>query len=78
MHSCTPREKKMELDCLGLMCMFISRAMTIGTPENRFTSAISFCSNDMTRDRASNITKTEKGEEGIKIKHRRKWILYLR
>jgi hypothetical protein len=32
----------------------------------------------MTRGRVSNITKTQKGEEGINIKHRRKLISYLR
>jgi hypothetical protein len=68
----------MELNCPGLMYMFISRAATIGTPENRNDSAIFFCSNDMNRDRISNMTKMQKGEEGIKIKHRRKWISYLR
>lgn len=73
-----PGKKKMELNCPGLMYMFISRATTIGTPENRNDSAIFFCSNDMNRDRISNMTKTQKGEEGIKIKHRRKWISFLR
>jgi hypothetical protein len=72
-----PGKKKMELNCPGLMNMFISRATTIGTPENRNDSAIFFCSNDMNRDRISNMTKTQKGEEGIKIKHRRKWISFL-
>lgn len=58
--------------------MFVSRATKTGTPENHYESTKFFCSNDMNRDRVSNITKKQKGEEGIKIKHRRKWISYLR
>jgi len=29
-----PGKKSMELLCPGLLCMFISRAMTIGTPKD--------------------------------------------
>ncbi len=31
----------------------------------------------MNRDRISNLTTTQKGHEGMKIKNRRKWIEYL-
>jgi hypothetical protein len=31
----------------------------------------------MNRDRISNLTKTKKGEECIKIRNRRKWITFL-
>ena len=51
-----PGKKSMELLCPGLLYMFISRATTIGTPENRFNSALFFCTNNMNRTRISNIT----------------------
>jgi hypothetical protein len=69
----------MEHNCPGLLYMFTSRPTTIGSPENRFESALFFCSNDMNRDRISDLTKTQKGEECIKIKHRvENGISYLR
>jgi hypothetical protein len=34
-----PGKKSMELLCLGLLYMFISRATTIGTPKDRSKSA---------------------------------------
>ena len=58
----------MELLCPGLLYMFISRATTIGTPENQFNSALFFCSNNMNRTRISNITRTKNGAETEKIK----------
>jgi len=53
-----PGKKSMELLCPRLLYMFISRATTIGTPENRFNSALFFCSSNMNRTRMSNITQT--------------------
>ena len=72
-----PGPKKMEQCCPGLLYMFTSRATTIGTPEDRSQSGLFFCSNDMNRDRISNLTTTQEGHECIKIKNRRKWIEYL-
>jgi len=72
-----PGKKSMELLCPGLLYMFISRATTIGTPQNRFKSAIFFCSNNMNKARISNITQTKNGMETEKIKKRRQWIKYL-
>ena len=72
-----PGKKSMELLCPGLLYMFISRATTIGTPQNRFKSALFFCSNNMNKARISNITQTKNGTETEKIKKRRKWIKYL-
>jgi len=57
--------------------MFISRATTIGTPQNRFKSALFFCSDNMNKARISNITQTKNGTETEKIEKRRKWIKYL-
>jgi hypothetical protein len=67
----------MELLCPGLIYMFISRATTIGTPQNRFKSALVFCTNNTNKSRISNITQTKNGTETEKIKKRRKWIKYL-
>ena len=72
-----PGKKSMELLCPGLLYMFISRATTIGTPQNRFKSAIFFCSNNMNKARISNITQTKNGMETEKIKKRRQWIKHL-
>ena len=63
-----PGKKLMELLCPGLLYMFISRATTIGIPENRFNSALFFCSNNMNRTRISNMTQTKNGTETEKIK----------
>jgi len=63
-----PGKKLMELVCPGLLYMLISRATTIGTPENRFNSALFFCSNNMNRARISNITRAKNGTETEKIK----------
>ncbi len=63
-----PGKKLMELLCPGLLQMFISRATTIGTPENWFDSALFFCSKNMNRARISNITQTKNGTETEKIK----------
>jgi hypothetical protein len=67
----------MELLCPGLLYMFISRATTMGAPQNRFKSALFFCSHNMNKARISNITQTKNGTETEKIKKRRKWIKYL-
>jgi hypothetical protein len=63
-----PGKKLMELVCPGLLYMLISRATTIGTPENRFNSALFFCSKTMNRARISNTTQTKNGTETEKIK----------
>jgi hypothetical protein len=63
MHSCTSREEKN-----GTELSWSNVHVYIKSNNNRY----------MNRDRISNMTKTQKGEEGIKIKHRRKWISYLR
>jgi len=63
-----PGKKSMELLCPGLLYMFICRATTIGTPQNRFKSALFFCSNNMNKARISNITQTKNRTETGKIK----------
>jgi hypothetical protein len=77
MYYCTPRTKKKEQCCPGLLYMFASRPTTIGTPEDRSKSGLFFCSNDMNIERISNLTTTKDGEECIKIKNRTKWIAFL-
>jgi len=67
----------MELLCPGLLYMFISRATTIGIPQNRFKSALFFCNNNMNKARISNITQTKNGTKTEKNKKRRKWIKHL-
>jgi hypothetical protein len=47
----------MEHLCPGLLYMFFSCGTTIGTPEDRSSSAIFF-----TRDRIRNLTKNQNGE----------------
>jgi hypothetical protein len=58
----------MELLCPGLLYMFISRATTTGTPQNKFKSALFFCSNNMNKARISNNTQTKNGNETEKNK----------
>jgi hypothetical protein len=45
-----PGSIKMERLCPGLLYMFISRATTIGSPEDRLSSAIFFFTNDMSKE----------------------------
>ena len=53
-----PGTIKMERTCPGLLYMFLSRATTIGTPEDRSTSAIFFFTNELTKKRIQNLTTT--------------------
>jgi hypothetical protein len=57
-----PGTIKMERTCPGLLYMFLSRATTIGTPEDRSTSAIFFFTNELTKKRIQNLTTTMSGE----------------
>jgi hypothetical protein len=57
-----PGTLKMERLCPGLLYMFISHGTTIGTPEDRSSSAIFFTTDELTRDRTQNLTKNQKGE----------------
>jgi hypothetical protein len=52
----------MERLCPGLLYMFILHGTTIGTPEDRSSSAIFFTTDELTRDRIQNLTKNQKGE----------------
>jgi hypothetical protein len=52
----------MERLCPGLLYMFILHGTTIGTPEDRSSSAIFFTTDELTRDRFQNLTKNQKGE----------------
>jgi hypothetical protein len=51
----------MERLCPGLLYMFTSRGTTIGTPEDRKTSAIFFTTDELARDRIQNLTKKQNG-----------------
>jgi ABC-type cobalamin/Fe3+-siderophores transport system ATPase subunit len=73
-----PGNKSMEFLCPGLLYMFVSRPTTIGCQDDRSKSALFFCSNNMNKDRISNLTITKSGQECLKIKHRRQWVTFLR
>jgi len=68
----------MEKLCPGLLYMFICRGSTIGKQGNRVTSSIFFIGDELTKERIKNLTKTKSGEICHKIKHRTKWIKYLK
>jgi hypothetical protein len=51
----------MECLCPGLLYMFFSCGTTIGTPEDRSSSAIFFTRDEVTRDRIRNLTKNQNG-----------------
>jgi len=72
-----PGTIKMERTCPGLLYMFLSRATTIGTPEDRSTSAIFFFTNELTKKRIQNLTTTMSGEICKKIARRSKWVQLL-
>ncbi len=57
-----PGTLKMEHCCPGLLYMFLSRATTIGTPQDRSTLAIFFFTNELTKSRIKNLTTTQSGE----------------
>ncbi len=64
----------MEHLCPGLLYMFFSCGTTIGTPEDRSSSAIFFTRDELTRDRIRNLTKNQNGELYKKIKRRSQWV----
>jgi hypothetical protein len=63
-----PGNISMERNCPGLLYMFISRGTTIGTKENRYTSAIFFFTSELTKDHIQNLTKTKDGKVAERIK----------
>jgi len=65
---------KMERLCPGLLYMFISCGTTIGTPEDRSSSAIFFTTDELTRNRIQNLTKKQLCK---KIKRRSQWVKFL-
>ncbi len=58
--------------------MFISRGSTIGEKGNRIRSSIFFIGDELTKERIKNLTKIKSGELCPKIKHRTRWINYLK
>jgi hypothetical protein len=57
----------------AIPCIII-QPTTIGTPEDRSSSAIFFTTDELTRDRIQNLTKNQKGELCRKIKRQSQWV----
>lgn len=72
-----PGTLKMEHLCPGLLYMFLSRATTIGTKEDRSQSAIFFITNDLTRERVQRLLHTKQGKLCTFVERRTAWIKYL-
>ena len=76
-----PGDKGMEGKNPGLLYMAVSRATTIGDPNNnhkhkeggRRDSAIYFTGHNMTRNRVLNLTLKKDGSEYQRVQLRRKW-----
>jgi len=71
--------RKFEGQNPGLFYTFISRATWIGTPEERWKSAIFFSSKDMNFDRLWNLCcKPSTGAEYELVQQRRIWVEHLK
>lgn len=74
-----PGNRKFEGQNPGLFYTFISRATWIGTPEERWKSAIFFSSKDMNFDRLWNLCcKPSTGAEYELVQQRRIWVEHLK
>jgi hypothetical protein len=73
-----PGSLAMEHICPGLLYMFLSRRTTIGSEEDRSSSAIFFFTSKLTNERIQTLTRTNDGKIEEKIKRRHKWTGFLR
>ena len=72
-----PGAKSFEGTNPGLFYSTTSRATTIGTKENKFSSSLYFTGNNMNRERISNMTTNKQGQTYKKVQRRKEWVQYL-
>jgi hypothetical protein len=62
---------------VGLLYTTVSRPTTIGTADEKLSSAIYFDGPDFSRQRITNLTKDKSGKMYVKARLRQKWVDYL-
>ena len=74
---CDPGTRAFEGNNPGLFYTLLSRVTTLGTEEDKFSSAIYFTGENMNKSRIRNITTKENGEPYMKVVRRQKWVNFL-
>ena len=74
---CDPGTRTFEGINPGLFYTLLSRVTTLGTDEDRTSSAIFFMGNDMNKARIKNITMKDDGKTYQKVIKREKWVAFL-
>ena len=73
-----PGTRKFEGNNVGLFYTTASRPTTIGTSDDKMSSAIYFDGPDFSRARITNLTKDRSGKMYIKARLRQEWVNYLK
>jgi hypothetical protein len=72
-----PGNRQFERNNVGLFYTAVSRATTIGTIEDKLSSAIYFDGPDFSSDRIANLTKDKTGKLYKKARLREDWVNYM-
>ena len=73
-----PGNRQFEGNNVGLFYTTASRPTTIGTKDDKMSSAIYFDGPDFSKARITNLTKQKNGKSYIKARLRKKWVDYLK
>ena len=73
-----PGKRQFEGQNVGLFYQLLSRATTIGDPDDKLSSAIYFDGDNFTADRFKDLTIGANKEMYKKAKLRKDWVVYLR
>lgn len=73
-----PGNRQFEANNVGLLYTTVSRPTTIGTVDDKMSSAIYFDGPDFSRQRITNLTKDKSGKLYLKARLRQKWVDYLK
>ena len=74
---CDPGTRRFEGKCVGLFYTLLSRVTTLGSPDDKMSSAIYFTGTNMNTERVLNITQNEKGQLYAMAKRRQLYVKYL-
>ena len=72
-----PGNRRFEANNVGLLYTTVSRPTTIGTADDKLSSAIYFDGPDFSRQRITNLTTDKSGKMYVKARLRQKWVDYL-
>ena len=75
---CNPGTRKFEGICPGLFYTLLSRLTTLGTEDEKTSSAMYFIGEDMNKNRIRNTTSKDNGEKYKNVQKRQKWVDFLK